>query len=354
MFQEHPDRLSISMHGNNHVHQEFGPLDTHPLQKQKEDIRQGLARMERFNQLTNIPYDAIMVFPHSISPEATFAELKRYNFLATVNSLSVPSDAIVPSDPEFALRTANLNFKKFLSLRRYSAETDIPTTQLAIDAFLGNPMLFYAHESFFASGISAFNKTANTVNQLEPSTNWRSLGDIAQHLYLEKRRDDGNFDIRTYSSAIHLSNSHKRDAVFFVDKEEDFTLPLKVLVDRQSYPFERIGTHLHLELPIKGGMSRQIEIKYGNELRLAAVDIAKNSHKINAIRLLSDFRDNEVSNTTIGRWFIHSYAYHNSDWNRAIVILAIFLILPAGALYVRRNRKGHAMPPVTRTSRQNN
>jgi hypothetical protein len=354
LFQAHPDRLSICVHGNNHVHQEFGPFDTHPLQKQTEDIEQGLARMEKFKQLTNIPYDAVMVFPHSVSPQATFSELKRYNFLATANSLNVPSDATTPSGPEFALRTASMSFADFPSLRRYSSETDIPKPQLAIDAFLGNPMLFYVHESFFASGIDAFNKTADAVNQLQPGTKWRGLGDIVQHLYLEKLRDDGNFDIRAYSGTILLFNDHKRDALFFVDKEEDFALPLKVLVDGEQYPFQRSGTQLRLELPIKEGITRKIEIKYGIEPNLAATDIARNSPKITAIRLLSDFRDDVVSNTTFGRRFIHSYADYGSDWNRAIVIFAGLPVLAIAGFYSRRGRKGRLTARVSSVPRPKN
>ncbi len=338
LFQEHPDRLSICVHGNNHVHQEFGPLDSHPLEKQAKDIEQSLARMEKFKQLTNLPYDAVMVFPHSISPEATFSALKRTNFLATANSLNVPSDAKAPSDVEFALRTASLHFANFPSLRRYSAETDIPKSQLAIDAFLGNPMLFYAHESFFASGIDAFNKTADEVNQLQPDIKWRGLGDIVKHLYLERLRDDGNFDIRAFSGSIHLSNSHKQDATFLIEKDEDFAFPLIVLVDGQPYPFQRNGTQLRLQLPIAGGMSRLIEIRYESGLNLASVDISKDSAKIAAIRLLSDFRDNVVSNTTLGRWFIHSYVDYGSRWNRAMAALALFVVIFV-AWYVRRDRK---------------
>jgi peptidoglycan/xylan/chitin deacetylase (PgdA/CDA1 family) len=338
LFQAHPDRLSICVHGNNHVHQEFGPFDSHPFEKQAKDIEQSLARMEKFKQLTNIPYDAVMVFPHSISPEATFSALKRTNFLATANSLNTPSDAKAPSDVEFALRTASLHFANFPSLRRYSAETDIPKSQLAIDAFLGNPMLFYAHESFFASGIDAFNKTADEVNQLQPDIKWRGLGDIVKHLYLERLRDDGNFDVRAFSGSIHLSNSHKHDATFFIEKDEDFAFPLIVLIDGQPYPFQRTGTQLRLQVPIARGMSRLIDIKYGSGLNLASIDISKNSAKIAAIRLLSDFRDNVVSNTALGRWFIHSYVDYGSRWNRAMAALALFVLIIV-AWYVRRERK---------------
>ena len=86
LFKSHPDEFSICIHGNNHDHQEFGPLADHPLQKQAKDVAQSLARMERFRQLTSLNYDPVMVFPHSIAPQATLALLKQYNFLATANS----------------------------------------------------------------------------------------------------------------------------------------------------------------------------------------------------------------------------------------------------------------------------
>lgn len=339
VFRKHPDRLSICVHGNNHVHQEFGPLDSHPLQGQVENMRQGLARMERFSALTQIPYDAVMVFPHSIAPEATFSELKRNHYLATANSLNVPSDAAAPADADFVLRTATLRFGNFPSLRRYSAETDIPQTQLAIDAFLGNPMLFYAHEGFFAPGIDAFDKTADLVNKLQPTMQWQSLGSIARHLYLERLRDDGNYDIRTFSATIQIANTHKRDATFLIEKDEDFSQPLIVLVDGSVYPYERSDSKLRLVLPIRGGETKEVAIQYNNDLGLANVNIAKNSFRTNAIRLLSDFRDNTVSNSELGRHFIKSYAENGRLWNLAMAALIVMMICAMSVWFGRRRRK---------------
>lgn len=339
LFRAHPDRLSICIHGNNHIHQEFGPFEEHPLNKQEEDIDQGLARMERFKQLTGIPYDAVMVFPHSISPQATFAALKHANFLATANSLNVPSDAAVPAGTEFALRTATLHFATFPSLRRYSAENDIPRPQLAIDAFLGNPMLFYVHESFFASGIDAFNRTADTVNQIQPDTQWRNLGDIVHHLYLEKLRDDGNVDIHSYSGSIQITNNHQHAADFYIEKEEDFSSPLVVLVDGQMYPFQKNRRTLQLTLPIASGSTRLVEIRYPSGINLASIDISRRSPKIAAIRYLSDFRDNAVSDTRLGRWFIHSYVAYRTTWNRAAaIILFIALCFVVGYWYLKEKK----------------
>lgn len=343
LFRAHPDRLSISVHGNNHIHQEFGPFEGHPLNKQVQDIEQGLARMERFQQLTGIPYDAVMVFPHSVSPQATFAALKSSNFLATANSLNVPADAAPPASMEFALRTATLNFATFPSLRRYSAENDIPRSQLAIDAFLGNPMLFYVHESFFASGIDAFNRSANIVNHIQPDTQWRNLGDIVQHLYLEKLRDDGNFDIRSYSASIQITNNHHREADFYIQKEEDFSSPLVVLVDGQPYPYQKTGRTLQLQLPVPSGSTRRVEVRYDNGMSLASIAISRHSLRIAAIRFLSDFRDNTVSDTRPGRWFIRSYVSYHTNWNRAaiIVFIALFFGFVIGYLYRNRRESNH-------------
>jgi hypothetical protein len=270
-----------------------------------------------------------MIFPHSISPVATFSALKGANYLATANSLNVPSDAQTPSGIEFALRTSSLQFANFPSLRRYSAENDIPTSQLAIDAFLGNPMLFYAHESFFANTIGAFDKVADVVNRLQPDVKWRSLGDIVRHLYLEREDKDGDFDIKALSRMIQISNTHERAATFWVEKEEDFSFPLTVLVDGQPYPFQSTKTQIRLQLSIANGASRLVEIRYDNGIRIANVDTSKTSTKVTIIRLLSDFRDNFVSDTRLGRWFIRSYVDYGRSWNRAAigVLLAVFIAL---------------------------
>ena len=342
IFRAHPDRFSICVHGNNHYHQEFGPFDGRPLDGQIQDIKQGLARMAAFSKLTNLAYDPVMVFPHRISPQETLAFLKQYNFWATVNADNVPSDAIAPSDSEFALRAATLAFANFPSLRRYSTEHPIPDWQLAMDAFLGNPMMFYAHEAFFATGIDAFDELAEKVNRLQPDTEWRSLGDIVRHLYLEKLREDGNYDIRLLSPVVRLDNRHGHDAVFFLEKAENGDVPLTVSVDGQPHPYELMDGRLRLQVPLRDGMSREISIKYQNDLDLSKIDISKASRNIAAVRYLSDFRDNVVSRTALGRWFIRSYVANRTSWNRAVGFLAGLLILIVTYWYLRNGKQRRA------------
>jgi peptidoglycan/xylan/chitin deacetylase (PgdA/CDA1 family) len=326
LFRAHSDRFSICIHGNNHDHWEFGPYESKPLSHQVNDIKQGLARMAKFSQLTRLSYDPVMVFPHSISQEKTLAVLKHYNFEASANSLNVPLGSATPADPTFPLKTVTLAFSNFPSLRRYSAEAPIPDSQLAIDAFLSNPMLFYVHEGFFAPGLNAFNKTADAVNKIQPDTQWRSLGYIARHLYLERLRNDGNYDVQAYSARIELENTQKRHITFFVEKDEDFTHPLTLLVDGRPYPYQRRGTEITLQVSVPPRTTREVTVRYQNDLNFADIDISKSSLRIALIRHLSDFRDDVVSKTALGRWFIASYAQNTRWWSRVIAITVILLL----------------------------
>ncbi len=339
LFAAHPEMYSICIHGNNHVHQEFGPLATHPLAKQSEDMRQAVARMEQFHTLTGIPYDRVMVFPHSVAPVATLAELKRANYLATANSLNVPSDSDPTSQVEVALRTTTLQYANFPSMRRYSAETDIPVSQLAIDSFLGNPILLYAHEGFFAGGMDRFDGTADTVNRLDPATQWRSLGDIARHSYVERLRSDGNYDVRLLTAVADIRNGGDHKVDYFVEKMEDSAQPITVFVDDAPFPFQRASGQLRLELSIGAGESRRVTIQYGDALNVAAIDISKKSPSVAIIRRLSDFRDDVVSRSALGRSFIRSYVDDGPTWNRGAAI-GVAVLLIALTLLLRKRRRG--------------
>jgi len=184
-------------------------------------------------------------------------------------------------------------------------------------------MLFYAHESFFAEGINAFNGTADTVNALEPATQWRGLGDIVRHLYVEKLREDGDYDIRTYSGTMDITNQHGRDAVFYIEKYEPGQQAFIVSMDGKSLPVERDGSTLRMRVAIPAGETRAITLQYANDLDLANIDTAKHSFRTNAIRLLSDFRDSTVSRSELGRRFIHSYANNGRAWNLGMIAIAI-------------------------------
>ena len=307
LFRDHPELFSIAVHGNNHDRREFPSLEQRPLEIQAANVKQALARMEKFRSVTGLPYDRVMVFPHSIAPEATLGALKQYNYWATANSRNIPSDSPDPENPQFPLRPTTLAFANFPTIRRYSAEIPVSKAEIAINAFLGSPVLFYIHQQYFAEGINRFNGVAGMVNQLEPRTLWCGLGEIARHLYIERLRDDGHYEIKAFSSNLQLENVHEKDAVFFIEKTEDFAYPLELFVDGVKHAYSREDHTIRFEVPIRAGESRRAEIRYQDNVDLTAVPTSKRSLHVAALRLVSEFRDNVLSRHALGRRLIRSH-----------------------------------------------
>ncbi len=332
LFRNHPERFSITIHGDNHDHKEFTAYSSKPLDVQITYLKQSLARMERFRTLTGIPYDKVMIFPHSIAPEKTLEALKTYNYLATVNSSNVPQGAPAPAVLSFYLRPVTLSFGGFPSLIRYSAAAPLPEGLIAINEFLGNPLLFYGHSDLFARGIDSFDGLADEVNKLDTDTQWRSLGDIVRHLYLVKLRYDSNYDVMAFSSNVCLDNTFGQDAVFYLRKQEIGGQAIEsVTVNGQPSEYRLRDGYLNLNIPLAKGKSASIAVRYKNDLELGSVDISHRSLVVYLLRMSSDFRDDYLSKLPGGLLFIHFYDEHEL---KPGPVLGFLLVLMALCIYV--------------------
>jgi hypothetical protein len=349
LFRDHPDRYSISIHGDNHDHQEFGDYGKVSLSDQAAALRQAVARMEAFHSLTGLSYDCVMVWPHEIiAPAPTLAILKKYNFLGNVNTEPVPLGSDSPSELLFKLRSANLRFSNFPTIRRTFITPGAMESRIAVDAFLDNPILLWRDQDFFLSGINAFDDSAALVNHVQPDSIWTSLGNIMRHLYLVRLREDGNYEVMAFSSQIILENHEGHSVKFFLQKDESFSPPIQSLTDDgESYPYRRAGDSLLLDVTVPARQSRNIVITYANDLDVSRVDLSKSSLRINLLRRISDFRDLELSRNPVGAAAIRFY-YSNLFSDKAPiekvlgVLVSLFLVVTAllvGRRFVRRTAK---------------
>ena len=292
VLRQHPDRFSVCLHGNNHTHQEFGEYAKNPLEQQIVYIRQGIARMERFRALTGIAYDRFMVFPHSVAPRPTFTALRKYGFLGTANSSNVPIGEQLPNDPTFLLRPCTTAYGGLLSLSRYAAGGDAPQLELVIQSFLGNPLLFYGHETLFENGAGSFNVLADFVNRIQPETRWTSLGGIARHSHLLRKRMDGDFDVRMLSSEMDLANPFGNNRKFYIQKARNSSPDIGSLaVDGAPATFEQSADGFLLQLVVPAHQTRKVRLAYLNDLDVSREDVRKRSLYAYALRTISDFRD---------------------------------------------------------------
>ena len=329
LFRDHPERFSVCIHGDNHDHKEFDDFGSKPLSLQIAALKQSLARMHEFQALTGISYDNVFVFPHNIGSESILEQLKRYNFIATVNSVNVPMDRTRPSSLLFALRPATLYFGDFPSISRAPATMTNAAAFIGINEFLDNPLFFYGHQDFFASGIDAFDGVADQINQRQPDTRWRGLGDIVKNLYVVRLRDDSNFDVLAFSSNIVLNNSSGRDAVFHIQKQESASpLITSASVDNQPVPFELKDGYLALSVAIPAGEARSVVIRYKDDLDLASISISKSSFRVSLLRKVSDVRDITLSKSFVGRAVI-TYYYKDKS-SPLILLVGAFALIVAG------------------------
>jgi len=339
LFREHPDRFSICVHGNNHDHYEFykyetnkeDPWSARPLNLHEANIKQAIARMEKFQDMMGLSYDSVMVFPHSIAPAKTLGLLKRYNFLATSNAAQSPLGSEQPNDPLFSLKPAILDFENFATIDRYWPK-ERTKADIAIDLFLGNPICYHNHHDLFKDGIDSFNETAEMINDIEPKVRWQSLGYIARHLYIQRVRSDGNYDVRAFCRSIELENTQKRDMAYYVRKEESFSPSIRqVTVDGKPHSYEISDSDLCLTLSIPSGESRFIDIEYENDFDFTSIDISKSDSRVNRLRKLSDFRDITLSKSILGRTFANVY-YKTGFYKSGLKRLLTICFLPAAII----------------------
>ena len=176
--------------------------------------------MNQFSRLTGIPYDRVWIFPYSIGPEPVLSHSQTKGISCDGQFRNGPSRFGPACRPSFTISKCNSLLCKFSQRSTIWREGGLTSSFLAIQSFLGNPILLYVHQGFFASGIDAFDPYADQINRINPHTAWTSLGEIIRHAYLMKRRDDGQYDIRAYSSDILISNPDPQTRTFHVEKAE--------------------------------------------------------------------------------------------------------------------------------------
>jgi hypothetical protein len=328
LFLGHSNRFSLSIHGNNHDHREFS--ENNSLEEQEKDILQGLARMEAFSRLTGVPYDRIMVFPHYIAVEEILSILKKHNFLATVNADNIPTKKARPNNVLFYLRAGTMEYANFLSLRRSSAEIETES-DIALDLFLGNPILLYSHHGFFKGGPDKFNHLAAIINKLEPSVTWTSLATIAKHLFLVRKQANGDYGVLAYCRTIEITNLNDFPATFHVSKMElDPDSIREVSVDTSPHPYEITSKTLRVGLKIPALSKSTLSVEYENGDNLNSIDLSTSNLRVSWLRKISDFRDNTLSRLPLGSNLVDFY-YHSSilrrDPKRLILFLIVFVVL---------------------------
>jgi hypothetical protein len=191
--------ISLVVHGNDHDGGELGRQRTEA--EGTALAAQALRRISAFERRTGLGVDRVMVPPHEECSEATVQGLLRCGFEAVTMTRPFPWLAVPPRSwlarpagaaPLVGWHPASFADAMPVLLRHPLLTRDAP--ELALRAFLDQPLILYGHHGDLAEGgLEVLASAVEEVNRLRPA-NWCSLGEIAA----------ANFETRVQGSTLHL------------------------------------------------------------------------------------------------------------------------------------------------------
>jgi len=315
LVRDNPAFFSVAIHGNNHDRYEFfrytarpGDLQRpKPLEKQAFNIRQAMGRMQQFEKSSGVAFDRVMVFPHGISPGPTLEVLKKNGFWATFNYNNVPLDEKPPTDPAQTLRSAYTNWFGFPAFRRNYPHNYVEES-IAIDLFLGNPVLFMAHQDTFFDGIDAFTAMARRVNTRQPSVQWASLGEVSRRYYLVRWLDETHSQVRMFARHALVENRGSASAECHIQKSEPVSAEITgVTVDGVEVPWSYSAGKFFCTAKLKPTSTALVEVHYQPLADAAPVSLHRRGLRNRTLRAIADFRDLTLPRSFLGRFLTRKY-----------------------------------------------
>lgn len=178
--------ISLCVHGNDHFGAELGRA-----REQDEALAlaaQALRRIEAFEQRTGVPVSRVMVPPHEECSEAMTAALARTGFAAITMTRPFPWLSTPPrhwlsagrEDQALAgWQQADVTANGLpVFLRHPLADAHFSAAELALRAYLDQPLILYGHHDDLADGLDVLAERSAAVNRLGP-VRWGSLDTLA-------------------------------------------------------------------------------------------------------------------------------------------------------------------------------
>lgn len=198
LFMRHADRLSLLVHGNDHVANELARPRT--SQHTERLLSQALTRIRRLEDRASVSVSRVMAPPHGACSEETIAGMATTGF-----------EALCVSRGSLRFHNAGAPWLRTLGMRPadvVAGLTVIPRFGLAEDcsndiliaALLRQPIVPMAHHQALANGYDLLDRSATSINGLGQVC-WRNMTAISRSLYAS-RRTTGSLEIRMFAKRV--------------------------------------------------------------------------------------------------------------------------------------------------------
>ena len=200
-FRGVSNRLAICIHGCNHTKSEFGDTDSDRISTLSLLASN---RMKSFTERTGIPHTKIMVFPQGFFSSQALDILKRYDFIAAVNTELKDTSEKKRVTIKDMLQPAITCYGSLpLFLRRKISDG---IGNFAFDLLLGKPCLFVTHHDDFSSDMSNIRRLFDEINSLRDPPEWRPLEDLVARTGLSRTVGKNTTELKVYSRIADLKN----------------------------------------------------------------------------------------------------------------------------------------------------
>jgi hypothetical protein len=201
LFREAPDRLSLLIHGNDHVSLEMARHYEH--QERLAILAQAIQRVSHLEDRQSLPVSRVMEPPYGIISRGMMEPLLTLGYEAVLITsqrfMGCNRDFEFP--PQFGLESAECLSGGLCMLPRIRMAPGWKT-EVILAELLGQPIIVAGHHYDAAQGMALFEEIADTVNGLG-TTRWSNVTEIARGHY-RTRKEGGDFCVRLGSRRISL------------------------------------------------------------------------------------------------------------------------------------------------------
>ena len=291
LFQSHPEKLSVVVHGCDHTTSEFAARSSAVLNRM---IQTSIQRMESLQRNAAIEADRVMIFPQGEFSAETGRALKLNGFVAAVNTEIAPVDPAANETTIADLWTvAIMKYGAFPIFTRRYVHHGIEN--FAFDALLGKPCLIASHHEIFRNHAGNLVDLVARLNSLQWNLVWRPLSQVVRRSAKIRHLADGTRVVRIFASSS-LVETPDTKTTLLLKQESDPNGVHAVYVNETPTVFSVEGGYLRAWLAQTQGETASIRVVYRNNLEAVGNgDTSGSRMKVAAKRYLSEFRDNYLS-----------------------------------------------------------
>ncbi|MCW2958639.1 MAG: hypothetical protein JWP18_1442 [Solirubrobacterales bacterium] len=197
-FRDRPDRLSLVMHGNDHLRDEL----MRPLERTAALAlgAQALRRIARFERATGVGVDRVMMPPHGCCSAHVLRALGELGYEAVCAIHPAPWTEVTPPDRLLAGWSPAEFIDGCAILPRFPLT--VWATEIALRAFLDQPLVLYGHHDDAAGGLESLAEAAARVNGLG-DVRWCSVRELARASHASTVRD-GVLRVRPWARVLQV------------------------------------------------------------------------------------------------------------------------------------------------------